>query len=196
MKKIALAFVLASASLGLAHAQTYTPVEPKKTRFFVGMGLTGGGDDIATVYYTNGDEGDVTFGSLVQLGGGVDYRINDALSLQASINYHVSSQGADNGNIRFTRVPIELIGYFNVSPQWRVGVGARYVSNSKINSSGVTFIGRSKLENTIGGLVEAEYAMSDKLGIKLRYVAEKYEFSGSSYKASGNHVGLFGNYYF
>ena len=197
MKKIAFLIAAAFASLGTAHAQvTYTEVQPKQGRFFVGMGFTGGGDDIATVRYTNGDKGDVTFGSLIQMGAGYDYRINDQISFQGSINYHVSSEGADNGSVRFTRVPMELIVYFNVSPQWRLGAGARHVSSAKISSSGVANVGNYKFDSTLGTVVEAEYAMGRNVGVKLRYVAEKYEIAGFNGKADGNHIGIFGNYYF
>ena len=213
MKKTSLAIALAFASMGAAQAQdmsnaTYgnpapVPVQadpaqpaPSKARFFVGMGFTGGGEKIATVEYTDGDDGDVTFGSLIQMGGGVDYRINQDLSLQASIHTHISSEGADNGAIRFTRMPIELLGYYNVTPQWRLGVGARYVSSAKIKSRGVANIGNFSFDNTVGAIVEAEYALGERVGIKLRYVSEKYQLEGSSEKLSGNHVGIFGNFYF
>ena len=212
MKNTSFALVLAFASLGAAQAQdmsnaTYgnpapAPVQAdsaqpaSKTRFFVGMGFTFGGEKIATVEYTDGDDGDVTFGSLIQMGGGVDYRINQDLSLQASIHTHISSEGADNGAIRFTRMPMELIGYYNVSPQWRLGVGARYVSSAKIKSRGVANIGNFSFDNTVGALVEAEYALGDRVGIKLRYVSEKYKLEGYSDKADANHFGIFGNFYF
>ncbi len=196
MKKIAFLIAAAFVTIGSAHAQTFNAPAQKQARFFLGMGFTGGGDKIAEVQYTNGDKGDVTFGSLIQLGGGFDYRVNEQLSLQASLNYHVSSEGADNGAIRFTRVPVELIGYYHVSPQWRIGVGARHVSNAKITSSGIATMPTLKFEDTMGGILEAEYMMGGQIGIKLRYVAEKYEFSGVRQKASGNHVGLLANWYF
>jgi hypothetical protein len=197
MNKIALAVALTIASLGAAHAQGTAPAPQKNTRFFVQMGFTGGGDKIANVEYTDGTDGDVTFGSLIQLGAGVDYRFNESFSMQASINDHISSEGADNGAIRFTRFPMELIGYYNVTPQWRVGGGVRYVSGAKIKSRGVAAsFGNGDFDNAIGGIVEAEYAMGDRVGIKLRYVSEKYQLSGTNAKASGNHVGVFGAFYF
>jgi hypothetical protein len=196
MKKVALSMALAIASLSSAQAQTTTPQAPEQARFFVGMGFTGGGDKIATIKYTDGDKGDVTFGSLIQLGAGVDYRVNDAFSLQASINDHVSSQGGSNGSLRFTRFPMELLAYYNVSPQWRVGLGARYVSGAKLKATGVLGDGSIKFDNTVGTIMEAEYAMNKQFGLKLRYVVEKYEVTGLSGKASGNHLGALVNYYF
>ncbi|MFL6657350.1 MAG: outer membrane beta-barrel protein [Massilia sp.] len=198
MKKITLALTLAIAAMGAAHAQDNTAAPAaKQTRFFLHMGLTGGGDKIANIQYTDGTDGNVTFGSLVQLGAGVDYRVNESFSLQASINDHVSSQGGDNGSVRFTRFPMELIAYYNVSPQWRIGAGARYVSGAKIKSRGVASdIGNGDFDNAVGALVEAEYAIGEHVGIKLRYVSEKYQLSGTNYKAKGNHAGVFGAYYF
>ncbi|PWF55512.1 outer membrane beta-barrel protein [Massilia glaciei] len=198
MKKTAFAAALAIAMLGSAQAQnTNSDVPEKQTRFFLQMGFTGGGDKIATIHYTDGSKGDVTFGSLIQLGAGVDYRINETYSVQASINDHLSSEGADNGSVRFTRFPLEVLGYYKVSPQWRIGAGARFVMGPNLKSRGAASgMGNGDFDNTVGGIVEAEYAFGRNIGLKLRYVAEKYKVSGTSFTSSGNHVGLIGAYYF
>jgi hypothetical protein len=213
MKNISLAIALAFASLATAQAQDMSnaqygepavaPAGPaggvlpeKQMRFFIGIGYTNGGDEIATLYYNNGDNGDVTFGGETQLAAGVDYRITNEFSLQASINSHISSQGADNGSVRFTRMPIELIAHYKIAPQWRLGAGARYVGSAKIKSKGVASgLGNYDVKNTIGSLVEAEYLFG-KFGFKMRYVVEKYELELGGGKNDGNHFGLFGNYYF
>eukprot|EP01041_Mallomonas_annulata_P019536 gene19536-38925_t len=72
-----------------------------------------------------------------------------------------------------------------MSPEWRIGFGARHVSNPKISSSGVANIGSLKFESTLGSVVEAEYAMGRNVGVKLRYVAEKYEVAGFNTKSVG-----------
>jgi opacity protein-like surface antigen len=194
MKKFAISIALAIASMGVAQAQA--PADNTGLRFFLGAGLTAGGDKLAELEFTDGSDSSVTAGGLVQLTGGVDYRINSDFSLQTSLSYHVSDATGSDGSIRFTRMPIELIGYYNVSPEWRIGVGARYVSKPKLKASGEAGNGQVNFDNTVGALIEAEYMMSPKAGVKIRYVSEKYETSIGKFKVDGNHIGGFFNYYF
>ena len=193
MKKIALIFALAIASLSQnAAAQDMG----KQLRFTVGAGLTFGGDKLATASYTNGGEIDIRAGSMVALAAGVDYRISPEVSLQATVGFHVDDATASNGDVRFQRYPIELLAYYNVSPQWRIGGGVRYVSNPKLTSSGAAYIGDLTFKNTVSGVLEGEYAMSDSIGIKVRYVQEQFENKYNSHKTDANHVGVFANFYF
>lgn len=193
MKKLALIFALAIATLSQnAAAQDMG----KQLRFTVGAGLTFGGDKLATASYTNGGEIDIRAGSMVALAAGADYRISPEVSLQATVGFHVDDATARNGDVRFQRFPIELLAYYNVSPQWRIGGGARYVSSPKLSSSGAASIGNYTFENAVSGVLEGEYAMSSSIGIKLRYVQEKFERQLDGRKFDANHVGVLANFYF
>ncbi|HEU4777395.1 MAG TPA: outer membrane beta-barrel protein [Telluria sp.] len=194
MKKIAALIALAIASVGVAQAQA--PSAATGLRPFLGAGLTFGGDDLSTVRYTDGTSETVKAGGVVQLTGGVDYRINSDFSLQTSISYHADSTSGSNGSVTFSRLPIELIGYYNVSPEWRIGVGARYVGSVKLSGSGAANGINASFDNTVGALIEGEYLMNDKVGLKIRFVSEKFTESYSKVKVSGNHIGGFANYYF
>ena len=163
-------------------------------RMAVISGVTGGGDSLAVVPYTNGAQGTVTAGGLFQAGLGIDYRVNDAFSLQASVSRHISDESSVNGGARFSRLPLELIAYANVSPSWRVGVGARYASRAKLRLSNG---GADRdFDSTPGGLVEVEYLMEGALGIKLRYVVERFDEKLGTGRIEGRHAGAFLNYYF
>lgn len=85
-------------------------------RFYGGMGLTLGGDKIASVTYTNGSESDINAGHGVQPSGGIDYRWSETFSMQMSIGYNVSGAFADNGDVSFSRWPIEVLGYLRTRP--------------------------------------------------------------------------------
>jgi hypothetical protein len=167
-----------------------------KVRPVLGMGLTFGGDKLATAEYENGGSIDVRAGSMITFYGGVDFRVAKAFSLQATIGYHVDNASATNGDIRFERMPIELLAYGHIGQKWRVGGGARYVSNPKLKSSGAADIGDYSFDNTVGGVIEAEYMVMPSFGVKMRYVSEKYKMGGSSETIDGSHVGLLANYYF
>jgi outer membrane protein W len=195
MKKTLLAFALAAASIGVAQAQTAAPAA-KPLRFLVGAGLTFGGDKLATAQYTNGGEINIHAGSMVALNAGIDYRINEAFSVQGTVGYHFDNASAENGSIRFERFPFELLGYYNVSPQWRVGGGVRYASNAKLSSSGVADFGDYEFDSTVSGVVEGEYMFGPKVGVKVRYVNEKFQAKIGGARIDGSHIGLLANYYF
>lgn len=194
MKKIALVIALAIASLGAAQAQN-APAQ-KQMSFLLGGGLTFGGDKLITVEYENGVDMAVRAGGMIAMYAGIDYRVNDAFSFQATVGYHVDNTSARNADARFERYPLEVLAYYNVSPNWRVGGGARYVSNPKFKTSGALNIGDFAFDNTLGGVLEAEYLMNAHVGIKLRYVHETYESKQIAEKIDGSHVGILANFYF
>lgn len=199
MKKIALVIALAITSLNSALAQNApmqnAPAE-KQLRFLVGGGLTFGGDKLITVEYENGIDMDVRAGGMIAINAGIDYRVTDTFSFQATVGYHVDNTSASNADARFSRVPMELLAYYHVSPQWRVGGGARYVSKPKFKMSGVIGNDNITFDNTVSGVVEAEYLLGRHAGFKLRYVHEKYKHDWIDGKIDGSHVGILANYYF
>jgi hypothetical protein len=196
MKKIVLALTVMFATLGAAQAQTAAPAPAvKPVRFLVGMGLSGGGDELASAQYTNGTTQNIHAGGLVYFTAGVDYHFTPEFSLQGTVNYHVDSSNAKNGDITFSRFPIELIGYYQPFPAWRVGGGVRYTASPKLSSSGVASGLDVSFDNTTSAVIETEYFVNPKVGIKLRYVNETFKARG--YKdVDGSHVGLSGNFYF
>jgi len=196
MKKIALVIAMAIASLASAQAQTQSPASAANPmRILVGAGLTFGGDEISSAEYESGGDVTIRAGGSVALKGGIDYQVTPEFSFQTSIAYHVDNASADNGSMRFTRYPLELLAYYHVSPDWRIGGGARYVISPRYSSSGVVDMGDHSLKNTVGGVLEAEYLYGD-WGFKLRYVKEEYKMKHYSDVYKGDHVGVFANYYF
>jgi opacity protein-like surface antigen len=194
MKKTVFAIALAFASLSAAQAQT---AAPKQLYFVGGMGLTFGGDKLATVSYEKIGDVSIKAGAGVIFVGGVENRVNPSFSLQSTIGFHVDdTPAAKNGSVKFQRFPVELMGYYHFAPQFRLGGGARYVSNPKLKGSGVAGDIYYKFDNTLSPVLEGEYMYSDNLGFKLRYVSEKYEAKGVKGSIDANHVGISANFYF
>lgn len=103
---------------------------------------------------------------------------------------------ASNGDVRFTRYPFELLGYWYATPQFRLGGGLRKALSPKLSSSGVAAgLGNASLSANVGVVLEGEYQFNPHFGITLRGVAEKYKFDNGA-KADGNHFGVRFNYYF
>lgn len=205
MNKIALAMTLALASMTAAQAQTaeavvtpvtYQPVAAKPLRFVFGAGLTAGGDKIATAYYDDGDEIDLRAGEMFALQAGIDYRLSPEFSLKATVGYHIDDASARNGDMRFQRVPFELLGYYHVNEKVRVGGGLRYVTGTEFRSSGAGDIGDYEFKDSTGAVVELEYMATPSIGVTLRYANDEFEEKGYGGKLKGDHVGAFANFYF
>lgn len=166
---------------------------------FVGMAITGGGDTLVHVTYTNGDTQDIKSGGLVDLKGGFEYRQSGSpFALQGSIGYHVDRTAANNGNVRFERYPLELLGFYSVTESFRIGGGLRYALDPRVRSSGVasSSVGNADMSASAGAVLEGEYLFTPHFGLSLRAVSEKYKFDGSNVKVDGNHIGVRFSYYF
>lgn len=187
MKKLILATTLVCAGMA-AQAQERT------VRGVLGIGLTGGGDTLATVVYTDGSTDNIKGGGLVHIFGGAEFRLGSNVTMQATVGYHVDeTNGASDGSLRFSRYPIELLAHYHVTPQVKLGGGARFVNSAKIDSRGVLSGARFDFDSTVGAVVEGEWMVTPAIGLKLRYVSEKYKAPGVN--ADGNHVGFYFSWY-
>ena len=205
MKQLIALATLAVSALAptLAHAglDSDNPVHP-----LVGIAITGGGDKLSTVDYTNGTSQDITAGGLVQLYGGVEFHQKDSpFGVQATFGYHVDSTHARNGEQKFSRWPIEVIGLYNVAPKFRLGLGLRYASSPKFTSDGAGYIGNADFKAQLGEILMGEWLITPSMGLQLRYVHENYKIGGycdntgacvSGTTIDGSHGGLGFNYYF
>jgi opacity protein-like surface antigen len=192
MKKIILGAALALGATASAQA-----ADASSFRFLLGAGITFGGDTLITVPFTDGSREDIKAGGLVQLYGGGEFRLGDKVALQATVGYHVNdTSAASNGGVRFTRVPVDLLAFYEVSDKIRLGGGAQFVSGPELKGSGVASNVNSKFDSTTGAVLEGEYLFTPKTGLKLRYVSEKFKRSGDGASFDGSHLGLMFNYYF
>ena len=196
MKQIIAVAALAAAALAptLAHAglDSGNPIHP-----LIGIALTGGGDKLSSVEFSNGGSKDITAGGLVHLYGGAEYHEKGSpIGFQATIGYHFDNTSADNGSQRFERFPIEAIALYDVAPKFRLGIGARYAMSAKFTSSGAGQIGDGdyNFKSQLGGLLMGEWLITPSMGLQLRYVHETYKLNGFS--IDGSHGGLGFNYYF
>ena len=175
-------------------------VQPRPVKFVVGIGVTGGGDRLATTrsgtYYRYNDDRSVRAGELVQIHAGLEWRVAPAVTMQATLGYH--TDGVDNwrGAIDFDRYPLELLAHFSFAPQWRAGGGLRYTLNPRLSGEGNERDIDVKFKRSLGPVIEVEYLPLNWLGIKLRGVIERYKPKDGGPSANGNHFGLFANFYF
>ncbi len=192
MKKIVLALASMFVTMGAAQAQNVTAAP---LHFLAGLGVSAGGDDLATAKYTNGDSQNIKAGGGVYFTAGADYRLSPEFSIQGTLNFHVDDTNAKNGSVKFQRFPVEIIGYYHVNNEWRIGGGVRYTSGAKLSSSGAASGLDIKFDNAVSGVLEAEYFWSKNFGMKMRYVNETFK-APHYHDVKANHVGISGNFYF
>lgn len=178
---------------GAAAAQTpgYAPVD---MRPYAAIGLTGGGDEIATFDFTDGSSDTVNAGELFELRAGVHWRIGEVFSLRGTLGYHVSGSTARNGSFRFERFPVELTGLFQVSQRLRLGLGVRQATGARTRSSGAAAGLNADFTASTGAVGELEYFFAPNYSLYGRVVAEKY--TSQTIRYNGNHVGVGVNFYF
>lgn len=87
--------------------------------------------------------------------------------------------GADNGSASFKRFPIELLAHWAINDAWRVGGGVRKALSAEAKSSGLGagYVANEKFNSSTGVVLEVEtFALSPKVGIKIRGVIGVYDF--------------------
>jgi hypothetical protein len=179
------------AGSAVAQTPSYTPID---IRPYFAVGLTGGGDEIATFNFTDGSSQTVNAGELVEFRAGLHWRVSELFSLRGSLGYHVASSNARNGSFRFERFPVELTGLFQASQRLRVGLGVRKATGARARSSGAASGLDADFTASTGALGELEYFYTPSYSLYGRFVAENYTSQGVRY--NGNHVGVGVNFYF
>lgn len=186
------------ACAAAAQAQSKPAAAPRNFYFVFAGGITYGGDKLVEANYTNGDTATVRAGGLAYGAIGVAWQpAATPFAVQTTVGYHVDRVNASNGEIVFSRVPVEVLGYYTGVPNWRFGGGARLVNAPELdveidgNKSNVQY------KNAIGFVVEAGYQLGTSAWIGLRLTKEDYQaesvngfaVSGAP-KDSGDSIGL------
>ena len=198
--KFAASLVLLSLCASSSFAQTPAAArQGEGLRYFIGVDLNGGGETLAHALFTSGDSQSIKAGGGPQVKGGIEYRFSARSAVRASFGYEWDNSSGTNGEMMFSRRPAEVMGLWNVSENWRLGAGIRYVSGAKFTSSGVaSYLGRFELKSSPGPVLEAEYLYgpwyTSHLGFTFRMVGDRYTYE--SYKVNGKHFAIGANYYF
>jgi hypothetical protein len=162
--------LLAGAALALAVATPsfaaggFSPV--------IGIALTEGGE--TDVKLDDDSTRTIHTGGLLHLFAGFEYRADQSpLSFQANVGYHVDNIDAGSGDARFSRIPFELLAFWNTADNFRFGGGLRRATGSMIHSAGMVV--NIKMRTSVGVIVQGEYLFGEHASVFLRYVHEDYE---------------------
>lgn len=161
-----------------------TEKKPSAFRFLVGAAIEFGGEDIAEVYYTNGEKEGVPAGQGGSIALGGQYRIPGAekFLLRSTIGFKYITTAADNVHIRLTRIPIVVSGNYMATSKLRLSAGLTSHQNIRFKTGGLG--GDAKFKAATGPIFEVAYA-----GFGLSYTAMKYK-DQSNHSYSANAIGL------
>ena len=178
-----LAFFATSLCVGVTHAAEIRPL--------LKAGFDLGGDTLVTAVFTNGDSETVKANEGFYIGGGA--AIIDAarnMEYHFSLAYKVAFVDASNGDIEWTRFPLEALAFYRF-PRVRVGGGLVYHISPRLEGSGVVGGLDVKFKNALGAVLQADWRITEKIAAGLRYTILEYDakdaFAGS---AKSNGVGL------
>ena len=179
-----------------ASAQRVLYNDPPEVRFFVGGGATYGGDKLASATYDNGRRQNVRAGNMAQVFIGLEWRPTRYFQAALSGGYHTDSASSYNGDVRFSRYPVELLAYYRPDRFWRIGGGLRMAFSPDLTGSGDAAFLSESFDTAYSPVIELEFLPSRHHGIKLRAVRERYESTENLPAARGNHFGLLVAFYF
>jgi hypothetical protein len=182
-KKLTLVLFIFFASHNFSFAQE---VEKKQSpvRLVIGGAMEFGGDEVAKVYFTNGNTQSVKAGQGVSLavGGQLQFPKVKQLFLRATVGYKYVTTMANNANIRLTRVPINLTANWMVVNKLRLSAGLVNHQNIQFKADG---LGQdAKLTGSTGPIFEVAFH-----GLGLRYTAMTYK-DQTNLSYSANSIGV------
>lgn len=174
--KVVLSAVLLFALVDRASAQLQGVVK---------VGFDYGGDSLVTVRFIDGSTASIDANEGFYLAGGIAW-IDDVRSLEShlTIGWKSASINAANGDLDFTRFPLEAMVFYNTY-SFRYGGGLTYHLNPELKVSGAApDVGRD-YDDAVGIILQVDYRATDYLGIGLRYTVLEYSGPGDDARANG-----------
>jgi hypothetical protein len=198
MKKLMLS---ALVGVALSSNAVWAQETPSPWKWVGTLGVSFGGDTLAKGTYSNtGDGFTIKAGSGLLMAIGGAYQVAPQWTVQSTIGYHFDSTNAKNGDVEFSRMPVELLGLYSLNDAWRVGAGVRSAGSAKLKSSGAAAgLGDYSFSNSIGQILEAQYFFGAnqegverkfRMALAGRIVKEDFTAKVTNKSVSGNHFGL------
>lgn len=175
---------LAALPLAAAAAAAQETPAPPRSGPFLGLVVEAagevGGDDVATVFFEDGSTQSVASGQgvTIAVGGQVRPTYNSPLGLRGTVGLKYVTTKATNADITLTRVPLELVATYNLTPDVWIGGGAVRHAAVRFRSDGVG--DNVDFDDANGATVELGWRW-----VALTYTAIRYrDTDGLEYDAS------------
>ena len=180
--------VLSLQALAQDVPQEVNKKEQIPLRFLLGGAIEFGGDEVAEVYFTNGDTQSVNAGQGISffVGGQYQFPKVEQLLLRASVGYKYVTTQADNVHIRLTRVPLIFTANWVIAEKVRLGAGIAMHQGINFKADGVG--DDISFSNASGPIFEIAYR-----GIGISYTVMTYKDQADlSYSANAFGITLSG----
>jgi len=181
MKKILITLCL----LSLCHA---APLQA--ARLFIQGGLHFGGDTLATASFVSGGSDSIKAGELISGSIGLITDMGETMELRSSIGIKMDGIFAENGELAFTRLPLEVMA-FSTGDTLRFGAGLSYhlspelkIDEPSLPSATIDF------DDALGFVAQLEYRLGERGHIGLKATFIDYEVSGSGGEVNGDSLGI------
>jgi len=173
-------------SLGLGASSAFAQGDDSRLiRALIDFTAEFGGDPVATVYFTNGEDQSVKAGQGLSLGLGGELTIPAVkkLKVRGWVSYKYQTTMADNADITLTSVPINLTANWMMTNGIRFGAGLALHNAVKFGAGGLG--DDIKFNNASGPLFEVGWKW-----IGLRYTLMEYVDGADIYDANAIGVSL------
>jgi hypothetical protein len=173
----ALALVLVTAVPVASRAAEVGPL--------IKVGYDTGGDTLVTAMFTSGSSKSIKANEGFYFGVGASILTDSKdIEVEVSLSYKSARVTASNGEIEWTRVPLEALVFYRL-PQFRLGGGLTYHLSPKLSGSGFASNISGKFDDSAGLVLQADYLLTPKITIGGRYTSLEYKVGGASAKSNG-----------
>lgn len=183
------AVLLAIAAMGVCSAAAAEDAASQgKFGWIVKMDVEAGGDEIATVFYTNGRSQSINAGQGGTFAGGVHYQpahSNFDFSLTGGMKFQMTA--ASNANINMRRFVVEARADYWFNDTYWIGAGPVFHSNIKYDGDG--FTRNADFDDATGFTIKGGWKW-----VALSYTNIDYKIGGQKIKASNFGVSLIGRF--
>lgn len=181
-------------------------------QFVTGLYGTEGGDDAATVVFTNKSRQHVRTAELGEIHVGAAYQFHNApWAVQMTLGYQRSTTRSDQGSVyallypyagkgvvanvtaSFKHYPLDALVLAQVAPAWRLGAGLRRSFDPSVNTAlSGSSVGDFHFHAQTGYVAQGEWLLYPSCSLVLRRVWEQYTYTGtnSTVTLSGNSWGV------
>jgi hypothetical protein len=140
-----------------------------------------GGDNLAEVFYRNGDTQNIKAGQGATVGGGIHFRpAGLPVDFAATVGYKFVRTAAYNTNLGVDRVVVKLTGTVPLGKHFWAAAGPVWHTGTKLNGDG--FIPDVKFDDAVGGTVGFGWRW---LGVSYTNIKYRGAFSGSVDASNG-----------
>jgi hypothetical protein len=182
MRKLVNAAMVASAVMSIASLAQAADAEPaaKRGGFLAQMDLDYGGDNLATLSFTDGESQHVKAGQGLGFGIGGFFRPVESVpfELQGILGYKVVFTAADNADIKMTRTTLQFNGIYRFPNNWYVGAG--YVQHMSPELDGDGFFEDLEFDYASGFNAEIGWKWIGLHYTKMDYSMDGYEDADAS----------------